>query len=600
MSGLKVLGKSFGAILFAGLPIDSNAACEANDCHRELFPCQSPQLVANAVAFCNSLNDRYVYASEFPVRATGACGGTNKAQYLSACACGPTCTLSSIAIADTLTSTPTSILVESRSSLSTSAEVTGSVVPNNPSSGTSGGTSTVSWTETSPLTDSTVARTSSSAITTIVTLAFSTTTTNTVTLSENLIFSSSSPSQRGSTTTIASGDIMTGTVTTTQSASSTRSSEATTTTVTVNSPNTSVITVVLSQSVTSGSSTVSTDTSASLDRSASFSLTCSELSSFSRWANTTLTTVTRVTGDPTVITRTTSKTSELPNSSSTCSSDLTTSAVITVTTTRGVDPSPLTSRASLTSSATTSIIVPVTTTATTSASTTTSSTGPSCTPGLQENVGVLNGDFEDGFSPWSFDVAEPRTSRYGWALNDGAGGSCTSFRVSLNRTRGTDNDRSGFELFSPLYDVDEGRRYLVSFWAKFQFRNVARILLSANSFDINIATAIAWQEGTSWTRIQTIYVPTVDWIELAFDYDLNGAESNTFWIDRIQLTPAPPVSSTVSGVVAATFTASPPPASTDFTLSVLDSTPAGFPTTVSTSAGTVLTVAVSAGTSLAL
>ncbi|KAK6072355.1 hypothetical protein SCUP515_07436 [Seiridium cupressi] len=325
--------------------------------------------------------------------------------------------------------------------------------------------------------------------------------------------------------------------------------------------------------------------SASLDRSTSFSSTCSELSSFSRWTNTTLTTVTRVTGDPTVITRTASNTSELLNSSSTCSSDLTTSAVITVTTTRGVDPSLLTSRASSTSSATTSIIVPVTTTATTPASTTTSSTGPSCTPGLQENVGVLNGDFEDGFSPWSFDVAEPRTSRYGWALNDGADGSCTSFRVSLNRTRGTDNDRSGFELFSPLYDVDEGRRYLVSFWVKFQFRNVARILLSANSFDINIATAIAWQEGTSWTRIQTIYVPTVDWIELAFDYDLNGAESNTFWIDRIQLTPAPPVSSTVSGVVAATFTASPPPASTDFTLSVLDSTPAGFSTTVSTKRG---------------
>ncbi|KAI4592089.1 hypothetical protein KJ359_011880 [Pestalotiopsis sp. 9143b] len=238
---------------------------------------------------------------------------------------------------------------------------------------------------------------------------------------------------------------------------------------------------------------------------------------------------------------------------------------------------------------------------TTITSTSAPSTSPICVPGLEENVGLLNGDFEDGLAPWYFEVAEPRTAKYG-TVNDGAGGSCSSFLVSLKRSRETE-DRPGFQLFSPLYDVEVGARYLLTFWVKFRTANEARVVLSANPVDRNIAAAVASRDGTGWTRIQTIYVPTTDWIELMFVYDLDGADGNTFLVDRIQLTPAPPASSTeASGIVAATFSASPPPASTDFTLSVLDSTPSGFTatattTTVATTSTTVSTTSTTASTS---
>ncbi|ETS73930.1 hypothetical protein PFICI_13796 [Pestalotiopsis fici W106-1] len=266
-----------------------------------------------------------------------------------------------------------------------------------------------------------------------------------------------------------------------------------------------------------------------------------------------------------------------------------------------VGPPPRMSARSSTSSTTTTVTVmdphadsTTTTSEVTSTSTTSLTFIPSCVPGLEENVGVLNGDLEDGLAPWSFDVAEPRTAKYG-TVNDGVGGSCSSFLVSLKRSRETE-DRPGFQFFSPLYDVEIQQRYLVSFYVKFREANEARIMLSANSQDRNIATAVAFRDGTEWTRIQTIYVPTMDWIELLFAFDLDGADSNTFLIDRIQLTPAPPLSSTAasgSDVVAATFSASPPPASTDFTLSVLDSTPSGF-----TATATTVTTAASASDAL--
>ncbi|KAF3013293.1 hypothetical protein E8E14_010293 [Neopestalotiopsis sp. 37M] len=255
-----------------------------------------------------------------------------------------------------------------------------------------------------------------------------------------------------------------------------------------------------------------------------------------------------------------------------------------------VGPPPrLSARSSTSSTITTAIVLnpgaaSTTTTDLSSTPTSTLLSVSSCIPGLEENVGVLNGDLEDGLSPWSFDVAEPRTAKYG-TVNDGAGGSCSSFLVSLKKTREIE-DRPGFQFFSPMYDVEVRQRYLVSFYVKFREINQARMVLSANSQDRNIATAIAFRDGTVWTRIQTIYVPTMDWIELVFAFDLDGADSNTFLIDRIQLTPAPPLSSTASSagsaVVAATFSASPPPASTDFTLSVLDSTPSGFTETATT------------------
>ncbi|KAB5523124.1 hypothetical protein GE09DRAFT_1065552 [Coniochaeta sp. 2T2.1] len=67
------------------------AACNADNCYRALFPCSSPAAWSTASAFCATITAGGTTATDFPTRATGACG-TAPSKYLSACACGPTCT----------------------------------------------------------------------------------------------------------------------------------------------------------------------------------------------------------------------------------------------------------------------------------------------------------------------------------------------------------------------------------------------------------------------------------------------------------------------------------------------------------------------------
>ncbi|KAK1844393.1 hypothetical protein CCHR01_12973 [Colletotrichum chrysophilum] len=66
------------------------AKCNADNCYRALFPCPSPTAVSSASAFCATITANGITATNFPTRATSACG-TAPARYISACACGPTC-----------------------------------------------------------------------------------------------------------------------------------------------------------------------------------------------------------------------------------------------------------------------------------------------------------------------------------------------------------------------------------------------------------------------------------------------------------------------------------------------------------------------------
>ncbi|KAJ9134272.1 hypothetical protein NKR23_g10198 [Pleurostoma richardsiae] len=69
-----------------------NADCHANNCYRALFPCPTESLsaLAAATSYCATITQGTVTATNFPSRATSACG-TDPSPYISACACGQTC-----------------------------------------------------------------------------------------------------------------------------------------------------------------------------------------------------------------------------------------------------------------------------------------------------------------------------------------------------------------------------------------------------------------------------------------------------------------------------------------------------------------------------
>jgi hypothetical protein len=225
---------------------------------------------------------------------------------------------------------------------------------------------------------------------------------------------------------------------------------------------------------------------------------------------------------------------------------------------------------------------------------------------------VDNGDFENrnlgdsDLSPWAFERSEPETSDYGLS-GPGAEGSCTAFYVSLTGVSGSNEPT--FELYSPPYGVERGRRYQLSFLMRFAHRNTARLDVRFNSGS-NTTTAlqnpppvIAWAVGLAWTRIQADYTSDVGWVSLGFLCDLAGADTNDFWIDRVQLAPVPllsaatsaatdtgsssTVSAGVSGAIITTAAAS-QATSTNFTLSVLDTTPTESSAAQGTTLGSVI------------
>ncbi|KAK3685306.1 hypothetical protein B0T22DRAFT_517330 [Podospora appendiculata] len=81
-----------GLLVAAGLlTIGTSATCHADNCYRALFPCSSAAALATATAYCATVTAGGTTATNYPTRATAACG-TAPARYISACACGPTCT----------------------------------------------------------------------------------------------------------------------------------------------------------------------------------------------------------------------------------------------------------------------------------------------------------------------------------------------------------------------------------------------------------------------------------------------------------------------------------------------------------------------------
>ncbi|KAK3486258.1 hypothetical protein B0T13DRAFT_157253 [Neurospora crassa] len=64
--------------------------CNADNCYRALFPCPSSSAVSVAAAFCATITASGTTATNYPTRATNACGSTPD-RYISACKCGPTC-----------------------------------------------------------------------------------------------------------------------------------------------------------------------------------------------------------------------------------------------------------------------------------------------------------------------------------------------------------------------------------------------------------------------------------------------------------------------------------------------------------------------------
>ncbi|KAK4223491.1 hypothetical protein QBC38DRAFT_487640 [Podospora fimiseda] len=99
-------------LLAAALFIREGAAtgCAADNCYRALFPCPSPSAVSVAAAFCATITADGTTATNYPTRATNACGPTPY-RYISACQCGPTCSTSIATSTSTSTSTTSTTTV---------------------------------------------------------------------------------------------------------------------------------------------------------------------------------------------------------------------------------------------------------------------------------------------------------------------------------------------------------------------------------------------------------------------------------------------------------------------------------------------------------
>ncbi|KAI2614993.1 hypothetical protein GGR54DRAFT_642731 [Hypoxylon sp. NC1633] len=83
------------------LAVHAQSGCNHDDCYNALFPCDSPVALAEALNYCSTVG--HYGATNYPARATAACGNTNKRAYISACACDVVCP--SLVIATTSTST---------------------------------------------------------------------------------------------------------------------------------------------------------------------------------------------------------------------------------------------------------------------------------------------------------------------------------------------------------------------------------------------------------------------------------------------------------------------------------------------------------------
>lgn len=125
MANLKTI-VALAVVSLAG--ISAAAGCAADNCYRALFPCPSPSALSVASAFCATITASGTTATNYPTRATNACG-TTADRYISACQCGPTCSYSTLATATSLSSTTNAPACEPPSTSTTFTSTTSTAPP---------------------------------------------------------------------------------------------------------------------------------------------------------------------------------------------------------------------------------------------------------------------------------------------------------------------------------------------------------------------------------------------------------------------------------------------------------------------------------------
>ncbi|KAK0636041.1 hypothetical protein B0T17DRAFT_595609 [Bombardia bombarda] len=138
-----------GFLIHVGLlAVNAGATIHADNCYRALFPCSSSAALATASAFCATITAGGVTATNYPTRATAACG-TTAARYLSACSAGPTCGLSTSTTTG-LTNSTTTTSTTSDTTTSTTSDTTISTAISTTSTISTVSTTVASTTSTTP------------------------------------------------------------------------------------------------------------------------------------------------------------------------------------------------------------------------------------------------------------------------------------------------------------------------------------------------------------------------------------------------------------------------------------------------------------------
>ncbi|KAI0172791.1 hypothetical protein GGR52DRAFT_421956 [Hypoxylon sp. FL1284] len=185
----------------------------------------------------------------------------------------------------------------------------------------------------------------------------------------------------------------------------------------------------------------------------------------------------------------------------------------------------------------------------------TSSAGPprcTATGGAMSDESIENGDFERGLSPWSVDLVDILSTRYGTA-GPGADGSCRAFRVRMRRSSQTGDLRSNLRLVSPLVaaPAPAGSRWTVSFWVRWR----TTMASSGSYVDLYANYAVAHRveaaqsAGGNWSRVAFPYTAGRDRnVQFVFSFVLGeAAPADEVWIDKVAIGPDEASTATLTG-----------------------------------------------------
>ncbi|KAI4860651.1 hypothetical protein F4820DRAFT_452691 [Hypoxylon rubiginosum] len=576
------------------LAVCAQSGCNHDDCYNALFPCESPGAVVEALDYCSTVG-RYG-ATNYPARATAACGNTNKRAYMSACACNVACpsllssteSCTSTSTGSTLTTSirasgnalPSSESLNSVTSTGSSSTLTsvGSPVSTNTGSGASGSstlpaTTTISSDATDPSSQDPASNTgtmsSDPGSSTSVSAATSTASTTSVPTSQDPVSASSNISDTSSSTrswlsggpssisqsTFTSNT--TGTATISLSSMLSSSIHWTNTSSTSGAPTSlgdhgTLLSTLLDPSSTLDPSSASTASSAN-SVSTTPSTTSSETPSTFPAEPPTFTSTSRITRSAsspsldTTCTPTPSHSSFYHYLNSTTSH----SGVIIPSATGGVfSIMPISLNRTRTRTRT---YAPGSATGGSSSSmtaTTTSAATSACTAAASDES-IENGDFEQGLSPWSVDLVDVMSTHYGTA-QPGAEGSCNAFNVRMRRNSQSDDLRSNLRLVSPMVSAPPSSRWNVSFWVRWATGDEDSYLnLYANYAVAHRVDATS----SNWTRVEFPYTTGEDRnLQFVFSFVLGAAPANEVWIDKVAMSVVGAATSTGPVLAAATVT----------------------------------------------